>query len=743
MPPAGGIPDPLEKILPGLGTNAEGLLAAESTDLDMDGRFVEEWILVSSDTVWIVALEGETFRTRWQKSLSDIESFSVLPAVGNGFLQAKISGEECKILRYSNLHSGQFAQTAKSLTAFIKDGKLPGTVKESDTACSRCGTAFLENSRVCPRCMSKTKVLLRLVGYARRYRFLAYAIALLMIGGTVLRFAAPVILREIIGKVLLVEEGSTIDQRLHLLLILVLLLAASNAVSTLFRIAHARISASIGARMVFDLRAEAYTNLQRLSLSFYDKQQVGALMSRVTSDTEMIHHFVVDGIQYIFINLLTLLLIAALMFWANYRLAVLALVTAPIVIYCTRIFTKKLMILFHKYFDHRSRFHAVVNDTLSGIRVVKAFAGEDREIDRYRVRNESFRDAGVTLEKSFGTFFPSLQFISTIGTVIVWLVGGYYVIEQELGVNTFIMFLYLLGMLQGPLDGLSRIHHWISSSCAATERVFEITDAEPDIKDPETPIDVSNIKGAVSFNHVTFGYDRYNPVLKGVDFHIRSGEMVGLVGHSGAGKTTAINLLCRFYDPDEGSITVDGIDLRDMARSQYGGKIGVVLQEQFLFNGTIWENIAYAKPDAVHEEIITAAKTANAHDFIIQKPDGYDSQVGEGGTLLSVGEKQRISIARAILHDPVILILDEATASVDTETERQIQEALGRLVAGRTTIAIAHRLSTLRLADRLVVFKDGEVIECGTHDELVKKGGEYYDLVELQSEMGRMRTVGG
>ncbi len=743
MPLVEEMPDWLTVRLPKLGTRRNDLLVATPTDLGQDGTFAEQWLLASKEKMWVVAQDGERADVRWEGDLSDIEEVTASTRIGSGFLDVKTDGVKRSVLRYSNARNKRFAQVAKSLADFIKEGTEPKESEEEGNVCPECGTAFMEGSTVCPKCMSKLKAFMRIIGYARRHRTTALLIVLLMVSGTALAFAPPVIVREIIDRVLVSGAGRAVTNPTDRLFLLVALLLATHAVGALLRIMHGRLAATVGAGMVFDLRSDAYTNLQQLSLGFYDKRQVGALMSRITHDTDHVQHFVVDGIQYIFINMLKLVLVAGIMFWFSPKLALLALVTAPAVMYCTRVLIKRLLVLFHRFFDYRSRFHALVNDVLSGIRVVKAFSREGWEVDRYQVRNESFRDAGVSLEKAFSTIFPSLHFLSTIGTVLVWLVGGYSVIAHEITIGTFFMFVYLLGMLQGPLEGLSRINHWISHSLAGAERVFEIIDAAPDVKDPAHPEEIPDMRGEVSFNHVTFGYDKYKPVLKDFDLHVKAGEMIGFVGHSGAGKTTTANLICRFYDPNEGSVTVDAVDLRNVRRADYGRSLGVVLQESCLLKGTILENIAYGKPGATPEEIMRAARVANAHGFIVDKPDGYDSPVGEGGTLLSVGEKQRISIARAILHDPRILILDEATASVDTDTEKQIQEALSRLVKGRTTFAIAHRLSTLRMSDRLVVIKDGKIEESGSHAELMKKEGEYHRLVKMQSDMSKAKVVGG
>jgi ATP-binding cassette subfamily B protein len=351
------------------------------------------------------------------------------------------------------------------------------------------------------------------------------------------------------------------------------------------------------------------------------------------------------------------------------------------------------------------------------------------------------------------TFFPMLFFIMGIGNLIVWYIGGYQVIQDSsLGaqllpdrkvftLGMFFTFIGYLGQFYGPLQFMSRVADFLSRSLASAERVFEVLDTESDVQDVEHPVPLPRIEGRVEFKDVTFGYEPHKPVLKEINFTVVPGEMIGLVGQSGAGKSTTINLICRFYEVQEGEIMIDGVNIKQIAQKDLRSQIGVVLQEPFLFSGSIYENIAFARPGATREDVMAAAKAANAHDFILRKPDGYDTQVGERGLTLSGGERQRISIARAILHNPRILILDEATASVDTDTERQIQDAIARLVKGRTTFAIAHRLSTLRNASRLVVLKDGQVAEVGTHEELIEAKGEFYRLVQMQQEMNKIIEV--
>ncbi|MBC7805899.1 MAG: ABC transporter ATP-binding protein [Akkermansiaceae bacterium] len=638
------------------------------------------------------------------------------------------------------------AGVARVLNATATGESFP---EDADTVddrrvCPKCGRPLPKNSNVCQACLNQGKTLARLFQYATEKRGLVIVLAVLMIAGTAAQLAPGVVVRHLTDDVLAAAPGVSDTERLRTLPWLVGALVASQLLAAVITIFRGRLSSFLSNSITLRLRTDLFNHLQKLGLSFYDKRQSGALLARVTQDVNELNNFLVDGLQFLVVNGLAIVGIVAILMYHNPLLTFLVILPLPIVIFVTRMTWRFLRRYMERMWHLRSIMTAALSSTLSGTRVVKAFAQEDREIDRFRGRVGGLYDVSLKVDQNMATVFPLLAFLMSAGSFVVWYIGGRSVVKDVMTLGTFQMFLFFLGQLYGPLQQMTRIADWLSRAVTSAERVFEILDTEADVKDAATAVPLDRIEGSIKFENVSFGYDKVRRVLDGVNLDVKPGEMIGLVGHSGAGKTTIINLLSRFYDPTEGRILIDGQDMKDVKLNDLRRQLGIVLQEPFLFPGTIADNIAYANPAASPEEVMRAAKAANAHDFVMRFPDGYDTQVGERGVRLSGGERQRLSIARAILHNPRILILDEATASVDTETEAEIQQAIQRLIAGRTTFAIAHRLSTLRNADRLVVMDKGKVAEVGTHDELMnKENGIFRRLVDMQLEINKLRVLEG
>ncbi|MCL1786940.1 MAG: ABC transporter ATP-binding protein/permease, partial [Defluviitaleaceae bacterium] len=485
-----------------------------------------------------------------------------------------------------------------------------------------------------------------------------------------------------------------------------------------------------------DIRSTAYSKVQSHSMTLFAKRTPGDLIRRVMDDTGTVSEFINDISRWMVDMVLMFVIAVVILFITNWQLTLLVLLPVPFVMLLLSSFNSFIRARFEREWRRSSKVNSILHDIIKGIRTVKSFGNEKREIEKFSAATHDLATISSKNEVLWGVLFQPITFLMGTGEFLVLFVGGWMVLNGTLTIGELIQFNMYMWAIYGQLRWMVNMPRWLANATTSMVKVFELFDDESEIKSPGSPDNVP-IAGGVDFDNVYFGYKSYEPVLKGVNLEIKPGEMIGLVGKSGVGKSTLINLAMRLYDPNNGKVAINGVNLKDMDTKHLHENMGVVFQDSFLFAGTFLENIAYGKTGATVEEVVAAAKAAEAHDFIMKTPDGYNTSIGEGGQSLSGGERQRLSIARAIIKNPEILILDEATSSLDVETESLIQESLNRITKGRTTIAIAHRLSTLRNADRLVVLKDGGVAEVGTHGELLKQKGIYYDLVMAQRQNSR------
>ena len=588
---------------------------------------------------------------------------------------------------------------------------------------------------------SDTAIILRLLGYLRPYRkqvAIGLGAAALV---TALSLVPPYLAGYLIDRVARpVQEGRLAREvASQIALVCVGAIAAAYLLRSLLTWVRLRFMAYLGEFVARDLRTQIYEHLQALSLSFFSRKKTGSLITRVTSDTDRLWDFLAFGIVDVSLSAVMLFGIGAVLINLDWRLGL--VMTLPVPALCAFIYLngRHLERYFLRAWRRWSALTDVVSDTIPGIRVVKAFNQEKSERRRFGDRNHAATTQFNQIHQVWTRFWPALMFGIHALTVAVWFLALPRLLGNAapaLSLGSFVSFLLYSGMFAGPIEVIGQMTRVLNRATSSAHRIFEVLDTEPEVVDPVAPVRIEPLAGRVTFDGVSFGYEATRLVLRQVSFDVLPGEMIGLVGPSGGGKTTIANLIARFYDPLAGVVRIDGIDLRTVDTGSYRRQVGMVLQDPYLFHGTIADNIRYGLPDAPIDQVVTAARTANAHDFICKLPHGYDTVVGERGHTLSGGERQRISISRALLHDPRVLILDEATSSVDTETERKIEEAMHRLIAGRTVFAIAHRLSTLRRANRLFVIEDGRLSEAGTHAELMSNpASTYRRLVEMQREV--------
>lgn len=573
------------------------------------------------------------------------------------------------------------------------------------------------------------KVLLRVLGYLRPYRSLLFLTFLCAALTTALDLVPPWLIKVVIDDIITANQLSLLPGVLGVLV-------AAYGLKNLCNSLRIRFNNTLEQRVVCSLRNQVFEALQRLSISYFENRSTGEIMSRVMNDTEHVERIFIDGLEGALTASLTLIGITVMLFTLNWRLALLALLPIPLLVFSAIVFSRRVHQFYHEIRRDAANLNAYLQDALSGIRETMGFNRQPYERTRFVERSRALSDSNLKAMYLWSAYSPGMIFIGSLGTVLILWHGAGEVTQGRLTVGELVMFLSYLALFYVPVNQIHSVNHLLQHALAASERVFEVLDTVPEVVDrPGLTAPVERLNGAIHVDRVRFAYRADSPVLKDLSCRISVGERVALVGPSGAGKSTLVKVLMRFYDVQSGAVRIDGYDARDLPLAFLRSQIGFVQQEPFLFNGTVRENIAYGNLNAAQGDIERAAHAARAHEFVLDLPEQYDTWIGERGVKLSVGQKQRISIARMLLKDPPIVIFDEATSNIDTETEVKIREALDVLTHGRTTIIIAHRLATLQSADRIIVLDHGWLVEDGTHEELMGRGGVYAGLYDAQFQV--------
>ena len=746
--------DAVLSILREKNISEEELLVALRFDLALSGDFGEVWLLLDRQASHLYRVDPK------QKSVEDFD----LSVVKKPYIDHFTTTNRLLAFRSTHEADGDSAGAVTivlgcctnackmKLTAFlsiwerVREGK---EVLEDDpifdrfhAKCPKCGTVYPDqHRRVCENCSKKKGIIIRLLGYFKDFKPPLICVLLCLIASSAISLLNPIISGQILLDQVVFEpsyvDGVQITGKLHemkYLYIVIAVIVGMAILSLVISILQNRANAHMSTNVTRNMRNDIFRAMSKLSLSYFNTNPTGRLINRVNYDAQKIRSFYIDGVPHLIVHSLNFIGLTIFLFSINWKLTLIVFIPVPIIVIIFRLMLPKLWRAFSRQWRASSSFNGMLGDSLGGIRVVKAFAKEAEEGHRFYKYSSKLANANLKANVISIMIFPVVSLLVGMSSQAIWGFGGVEVMNEHMTYGELTTYIGYTGMIFGPLNFFSTFTNLITDTINAASRMFETLDMIPEINDAPDPVHLDSIKGNIRFDDVSFHYTPNKPILKDVTFEIKAGEHVGLVGHTGSGKTTIANLITRMYDTVSGSISIDGTNVKEIEGQSLRRNIAVVSQEIYLFGGTIADNIRYAKPDATMAEVIAAARAANAHDFIMQLPEGYESRIGIGYRSLSGGERQRVSIARALLLKPSLLILDEATAAMDTETERLISDAIDKLIEGRTTITIAHRLSTLKNCDWLMAVEHGRIAEMGTAEELLEKKGVYYKLWTLQNE---------
>lgn len=750
------IPSAVKEALGGKGVSLDDIVLAAHTDRTREHAVGDVYLfatageLILFSGVLSVRSESDPLRSaspvhkQWIEtgyeaySIRELCGFVVEELLSSGRLTAKMRGEEADpvlLACFTNFCKESMFLFAKYANKLSEGETAEIDPKDDPTSkqCPKCGLRYPDlNRRVCPHCMEKGKLFGRFSVFLLKYKGYLILSVLSLVLLTAMSILAPYLSSGYFYDEVIYGEGT-----FEALMVVLGMIIATAILKMFANMINNLVTSVVAAKVIFDLKKTIFSAIERLSLSFFTGRQTGGLMTQINEDANTIYGFFCDSVPYLLINIVQVIVLAILLFTIQPMLALLSLIMVPVFLLLIRWMFRRERMLHARRYSNSRQMNSFLADVFSGMRVVKAFSKEEEEIRRFTYKNDNLAVSEKKLSL-FTTFaWPAAHQLLYLGNIVAWGVGGWMIISGTGGMTygKILTFIAYMNMIFSPLEFFVHFLDRLADCSNSLQRLFEIMDAQPDVSEKENPERPEVLGGSVEFSHVTFSYQKGKKIIDDVSFDVPDGHILGIVGHTGAGKSTLANLLMRMYDTEEGEIKIGGYPIKDLALQTLYSNVAIVSQETYLFVGTILDNIRYARPEATFEEVVHAAKCAGAHDFIMKLPDAYHTRIGFGYKDLSGGERQRVSIARAILKDPKILILDEATAAMDTGTERRIQEALTELIKGKTTIMIAHRLSTLRDADELVVIEHGKVAERGTHAELLEKeDGIYKKLYTLQAE---------
>ena len=751
-------PDYIKRIFKSKEVDTDKFILTYKTGLSKDRVFCDTYIGADKENIYVLwgieavnPITEKNIRKREINmdfkemgfesfSLKNLSDFKIEEDISHGAYVAKSNGEYVVLFDFMFSDRRFLGDFDKYLKQLHEKGEVTFEEEKDsgqEKTCPICGNFYpSEERKVCPHCMDKGAVLSRLFVFVKKFKKYLAVIFISLILTSLFGILTGYINGIGLYDRVLADDGGSMAGQIGLL---VLIIVSIDIITRLVSVVYGIIMAKISALLIYDLKSTIFESLQKLSMSFFSSRQTGGLMSQFNQDSNSVYFFLVNDVHYFFVSIFKLIVATVIMLVMNPALTLIVYLTIPLFMIFLRSLRLRIRKLYARLYSNTRDMSAVVTDVLQGVRVVKVFSKEREEISRFDSKSENVKATGLSAMYT-EQLFTLVWFIPDMSFYLVWFVGGYFVTQNIISYGLLMSFIFYLGYLLDPIGFFGSFMRRFTGTVNAVQRLFEIMDATPDVIEKENPVRIADYKGNIEFKDVEFSYEKNRKIINNISFTVDGGKALGIVGHTGAGKSTIANLITRLYDVEKGEISIDGVNIKDMSFDDLHGLISIVSQDTFLFMGTIADNIKYAKQDATPDEIITAAKIASAHDFIMKLPDGYETKIGHGYQDLSGGEKQRLSIARAVLKNPKILIMDEATASMDTETERQIQYSLSLLTQNRTTIIIAHRLSTLRDVDKLIVVDNGKMTESGTHAELIEKKGTYYNLYTMQAKA--LKSIG-